>query len=61
MKINFCVNIIMINFFVFSNRLFVCLKDNINEEKLHVAKNVILDKMYYSILPFCVGTSFIYV
>ena len=31
--------------------MFVCLND-INEDNLHLAKDVILDKMYHSILPF---------
>ena len=40
-------------FFSFSNQLFKCLKD-INEGNLFLAKNVIMCRMYCSVLPFCV-------
>ena len=44
-------------FFSFSNQLFKCLKD-INEGNLFLAKNVIMCRMYYSVLPFCVWDHF---
>ena len=39
-------------FVSFSNQLFVYLKENVNEENLFLTKNVIMDRLYYSVLPF---------
>ena len=39
-------------FVSFSNQLFVFLKENVNEENLFLTKNVIMDRLYYSVLPF---------
>ena len=37
----------------FSNRLCTCLKGyDVNEDSLHLPKNVILNRVFYSILPF---------
>ena len=55
------INFILICWFVFENQLFVCLKDfNINEENLHLAENVILDKIFHSIVSFSCVDSLIY-
>ena len=39
-------------FVSFPNQLFVYLKENVNEENLFLAKNVIMDRLYYLVLPF---------
>ena len=38
-------------FISFSNQLFVYLKEYVNEENFFLAKNVLMDKLYYSVLP----------
>ena len=39
-------------FISFSNQLFVYLEKHVNEEKLFLAKDVLMDRLYYSVLPF---------
>ena len=38
----------------FSSQLSVCLKDHVNHDNLDLAKNVVLGRLFPSILPFCV-------
>ena len=39
-------------FFSFENQLSVCLKEYVNDENFLLAKEVLMNKLYYSILPF---------
>ena len=39
-------------FVSFSNQLFVYLKEYVNEDNLFLAKDVLMDMLYYSVLPF---------
>ena len=39
-------------FFSFENQLPVCLKEYVNDENFLLAKEVLMNKLYYSILPF---------
>ena len=39
-------------FISFSNQLFVYLEKHVNEENLFLVKDVLMDRLYYSVLPF---------
>ena len=43
-------------FVSFSNQLFVYLKEYVNEDNFFLAKDVLMDRLCYSVLPFRVGT-----
>ena len=32
--------------------MFVCLKEHVNEENLYLVKEAVMNKLYYSVLPF---------
>ena len=38
-------------FISFSNQLFIYLEKHVNEEKLFLVKAVLMDRLYYSVLP----------
>ena len=38
----------------FSNQLFVSLEKYVNEDNLFLVKDVLMDRLYHSVLPFCV-------
>ena len=39
-------------FLCFSNQLPVCLKDHVNKDNVHLAKSVVLDRLFHLVLPF---------
>ena len=41
-------------FISFSNQLFVYLEKYVNEEKMFLVKDVLMNRLYYLVLPFCV-------